>query len=155
MQPLLAELLNLDGIEVEDYHIFDDHMVLEIEARTNSATCPRCGKESENTHQNHRHLVRDLRISDKDVFLKYNRRQFKCKTCKKPFSETLDFIGERRQYTDRFAELVIKQLVHSDTHNVAKNNNITDDLVQSMLEYLSKKNGTSIQVKSNALESMK
>jgi transposase len=32
--------------------------------------------------------------------------------------------------------------VHSDIHNVAKNNNITDDVVQSMLEYLSRKKWT-------------
>jgi transposase len=139
MQPLLTELLNLGGIEVENYHNFGDHMVLEVEAKTSCATCPRCEQESVNVHQNHWHIAQDLRISDRDIFLKYNRRQFKCKTYKRPFSETLDFIGERRQYTNRFAEFVIKQLVHSDIHNVAKDNNITDDVVQSMLEYLSRK----------------
>jgi transposase len=139
MQPLLTELLNLGSIEVENYHNFGGHMVLEVEAKTSCAMCPRCGQESVNVHQNHWHIAQDLKISDRDVFLKYNRRQFKCKTCKKPFSETLDFIGERRQYTDRFAEFVIKQLAHSDIHNVAKNNNVTDDAVHSMLEYLSRK----------------
>lgn len=151
MQPLLTELLNLDGIEVENYWNFCDHIVLEVEAKTTCAICPRCGEESKNIHQNHWHSAHDLRIFNKDVLLKYNRRQFKCKKCNKPFSENLNFIGERRQYTDRFAEQVIKQLVHSDTHNVAKNNNITDDLVQSMLEYLSKKNGHLILAKSNDL----
>lgn len=129
----------MDGIEVENYWNFGDHIVLEVEAKTICAVCPRCGEESRSIHQNHWHNAHDLKIFDKDVLLKYNRRQFKCKKCNKPFSETLHFIGERRQYTDRFAELVVKQLVHSDLHNVAKNNNITDDLVQSMLEYLSKK----------------
>lgn len=142
MQPLLTELLNLGGIEVENYHNFGDHIMLEVEAKTSCAMCPRCGQESANVHQNHWHIAQDLRISGRDIFLKYTRRQFKCKICKKPFSETLDFIGERRQYTDRFAEFVIKQLVHSDIHNVAKNNNITDDVVQSMLEYLSRKKWT-------------
>jgi transposase len=56
------------------------------------------------------------------------RRQFKCHTCKKPFSEALDFIGERRRYTDRFAEMIVKQVIHSDTHNVARNNGLTDDI---------------------------
>ena len=80
-------------------------------------------------------------MSGKDVFIKYNRRQFKCKTCQKPFSEALDFIGERRQYTNRFAEKIVSELVHSDIHNVAKNNHITDDIVESMLQYMSQKNG--------------
>jgi transposase len=71
--------------------------------------------------------------------LKFNRRQFKCHTCKKPFSEALDFIGERRRYTDRFAEMIVKQVIHSDTHNVARNHGLTDDEVWSMVEYISKK----------------
>lgn len=155
MQPLLTELLNLEGVEVEDYHNFDDHMILKVTVQENRATCPRCGEESSSVHQSHWHIARDLSISDKDVFLKYNRRQFKCKTCKKPFSETLNFIGERRQYTDRLAERVVKQLMHSDTHNVAKNNHITDDLVQSMLEYLSRKNGHLVSVRSSISRSTK
>ena len=34
MQPLLTELLNLDGIEVENYWNYGDHIVLEVEAKT-------------------------------------------------------------------------------------------------------------------------
>ena len=91
-------------------------------------------------------MARDLSISDKSVSLRYNRRQFKCKTCRKPFSESLNFIGSRKHYTDRFAERVIKDLMHGDIHNVAKKYDITDDLVVSMLEYLSKKNGSLTRV---------
>jgi transposase len=76
------------------------------------------------------------------VLLKFNRRQFKCHTCKKPFSEALDFIGERRRYTDRFAEMIVQQVIHSDAHNVDKNHRLTDDEVWSMVEYISKKNVT-------------
>lgn len=71
--------------------------------------------------------------------LKYNRRQFKCHKCKKYERETLDFIGEKRRYTDRFAEIIIKQVIHNDTQNVARNNSLTDDEVWSMIEYTSKK----------------
>ncbi len=30
-------------------------------------------------------------------------------------------------------------MIHSDTHNVARNNSLTDDEVGSMIEYMSKK----------------
>ncbi|NES93552.1 MAG: transposase family protein, partial [Okeania sp. SIO2B9] len=50
------------------------------------------------------------------------------------------------QYTDRFAEKVISELIHGDIHNVAKQNHITDDVVESMMEYLSKKNGVMTSV---------
>ena len=139
MQPLFTQLLKLDGIRVEDYCNLGEEIVLTVEAETNSAICPRCGQTSKNTHENHFHLARDLNFGERKVLLKYNRRQFKCHECKKPFSEKLDFIGERRRSTDRFAEMIVKQVIHSDTHNVAKNNGLTDDEVWSMVEYVSQK----------------
>ena len=139
MQPLFTQLLKLDGIAVEDYYDLGEEIVLTVEAETNSAICPRCGQTSKNTHENHYHLVRDLNFGERKVLLKYNRRQFKCSECKKPFSEKLEFIGERRRTTDRFAEMIVKQVIHSDTHNVAKNHGLTDDEVWSMVEYVSQK----------------
>jgi transposase len=139
MQPLLTQLLNLDGVTVEDYRDLGAQIVLEVETIKDSAICPRCGQTSHNVHQSHFHLAHDLSISNRQVLLKFNRRQFKCHTCKKPFSEALDFIGERRRYTDRFAEMIVTQVVDSNTHSVARNNGLTDDEVWSMVEYISKK----------------
>jgi transposase len=139
MQPVLTQVLNLPGIEVEDYRDFGGQLILEVEAMTSQVRCPRCQQISCHLHQNHWHLVRDLSISGQTVFLKVNRRQFKCQTCGKPFSETLDFIGHRRKQTDRFAELIVQQVLHSDIHNVAVMNDLTDEEVWSIVQYISKK----------------
>jgi transposase len=144
MQLLLTELLNLPGIEVEDYTDVVGQLILEVEARTTEATCPCCQQTSCHLHQNHRYLARDLSISGRMVLLKINRRQFKCQTCSKPFSETLDFIGNRRKQTDRFAESIVRQVLHSDIYNVAMINDLTDEEVWSMVQYVSKKNSRSI-----------
>lgn len=139
MQPLLTQLLNLPGIEVENYTDCGGQLILEVEAITTQATCPRCQEVSGHLHQNHWYLARDLSLSGRTVFLKVNRRQFKCKTCGKPFSETLDFIGPRRKQTNRFAETIVQQVLHSDIHNVAVHNNLTDEEVWSMVQYISQK----------------
>ncbi len=144
MQLLLTEILNLPGIEVEDYTDVAGQLILEVEARTTEAICPRCQQTSRHLHQNHWSLARDLSISGRTVFLKINRRQFKCQTCGKPFSENLDFIGNRRKQTDRFAEFIVQQVLHSDIHNVALANDLTDEEVWSMVQYVSKKNSTSM-----------
>ena len=149
MSTLLTELLNIEGVEITSYRNDNDSISLEIRSLTRESICPNCQGVSQTVHQNHYHIAQDLPISGKDVFIKYNRRQFKCKTCKKPFSESLDFIGERRQYTNRFADKVVSELVHGDIHNIAKNNRITDDIVKSMLQYVSKKNGNLISVNSS------
>ena len=54
--------------------------------------------------------------------------------------EELDFIGIRRKQTDRYATTIVQQVLHSDTHNVAVNNDLTDEEVWSMVKYMSKKN---------------
>jgi len=139
MTSLLTELLNIENVDVTGYRNDQDCVVFEVSPVCRESTCPNCGHVSRSVHQNHYHLAQDLPMSGKDVFIKYNRRQFKCKSCRKPFSETLDFIGERRQYTDRFAEKVVSDLLHSDLHNVARNHHISDDVVTSMMRYVSQK----------------
>lgn len=139
MQLTLTELLGLPGIDVEDYTELESEIILQVEVHSIKSVCPRCLQESSNLHQNHWHFVRDLNLFNRTVILKVNRRQFKCNSCKKPFSEELDFMGSRRRYTDRFAEMVVKQVVHSDTHNVGLQYNLTDDEVWSMVQYISKK----------------
>lgn len=80
-------------------------------------------------------------MGDKEVILNINRRRFKCKKCRKTFNvraasrrEELDFVGARRKHTHRYAENIIKQLIHSDVSNVAKNNGLSEEEVYSMLE---------------------
>ena len=108
MQLLLTDLLGIEGIGVETYQDRGSALILEVEPKSRSAACPRCGEVSSHLHQNHGHLVRDLNLSERQVWLKVNRRQFKCQTCQKPFSEELDFIGKRMSYTNRLEEQVVK-----------------------------------------------
>lgn len=142
MQPLLTGLLGLEGIEVETFQERGSALVLNVEAQSESATCPRCREVSSHLHQNHGHLVRDLNISERQVWLKVNRRQFKCNSCQKPFSEELDFLGKRMSYTHRLAEQVVRQVLHNDVSNVARNHGLSEDVVWSMVEFVSKKNST-------------
>ena len=139
MEPLLTRLLNLPGIVVETCRDTETELMLEVEAWTTQGVCPRCNLVSSHLHQNHGHWVRDLPISGRQVWLKVNRRQFKCMTCGKPFSEDLDFVDIRRKYTNRLAAEILQQVRHSDVHNVAKNNDLTDEEVWSMVEHISKK----------------
>lgn len=144
MVPLLTELLGLAGIDVEAYEICEDGLILDVEAHAETATCPRCGMVSHQLHQNHRHLVRDLPLSHyRRTWLRVNRRQFKCAVCGKPFSEPLEFVGKQRTYTDRYAEQVVQQVLHSDSANVARHQGLSEDIVWSMVEYMSAKKSVS------------
>lgn len=140
MVPLLTELLGLPGIDVESYEETEDGLILSVEAYSDAARCPHCGTLSRHLHQNHGYLVRDLPISHyRKTWLRINRRQFKCSMCGKPFSEDFEFVGVRRVYTDRYAEVVVADLIHSDTANVARQHRLSEDIVWSMVEYVSAK----------------
>lgn len=84
MEPILTRLLNLPGIVVENFLETQTDLMLEVEAWTEKTVCPRCGNVSCHLDQNHGYWVGDLPISNRQVRLKVNRRQFKFKPCNKP-----------------------------------------------------------------------
>lgn len=139
MEPLLTQLLNLPGIVVESFRETETDLMLEVEAWTDKATCPHCNCLSSNLHQNHGYWVRDLPISNRQVRLKVNRRQFQCKTCNKPFSENLDFVDRRCLYTNRLALEIVRQVRNSSVRSVAQNHELTDEEVWAMVKHISKK----------------
>lgn len=134
MKRVLTELLNLPDVVVESSLKEGKTLILSVTKKTKSAVCPQCGKKSDHLHQNQNYLIKDLPMGDKEVILNINRRRFKCKKCRKTFNEELDFVGARRKHTHRYAENIVKQLIHSDVSNVAKNNGLSDEEVYSMLE---------------------
>jgi transposase len=110
MKRIMTQLLNLHGVIVKESKEIDDTIILTVQLSRKKAKCPRCGQMSYRLHQNKYHLAEDLPISGKKVILKVNRRQFKCDHCQKPFSEKLEFIGERKNFTKRYAKLITEQV---------------------------------------------
>ena len=130
----VEQILNLPGMKVLSFQSIDGlGLIIEIEAAINYCTCPKCGLISRSIHQNHWRTVHDLPWNTKQVLLRINRRQFKCKSCRSPFSEELDFIDKQRGYTKRFAANIIRQVLDSNIHSVAVRNDLSDEEVQSML----------------------
>lgn len=139
MKKVLTKILNLPGVIVEDCQEIEEALVVSVKINKKTAVCPRCGHRSHRLHQNKQRLIRDLPWGNKEVLLKVNRRRFKCKKCQKPFSESLNFVGNRKKFTDRYGENITQQVINSDLKNVAKNNKLQEDQVSSMLMYMAQK----------------
>ncbi len=75
-------------------------------------------------------------MSGQSVYLRINRRQFKCKNCGKPFSEVLEHVDKNRTYTKRLARAIIGQVLDSDIRSVAERNDLSDDEIQTILNEL-------------------
>jgi transposase len=132
---ILTELLDLKDVKVISHRLHVGiGMILQIESVKSYSTCPRCGTKSHRLHQNHRYIVKDLPFGEKPVFLEINRRQFKCEECKKPFSENLDFVSQKRTYTKRLAHKIIQEVVENDIHSVADQGTVTTEEIERMLK---------------------
>jgi transposase len=90
-------------------------------------------------HQNYRYLVRDLPIGNREVMLRVKRRRFKCKNCRKPFNESWAFVESKKNFTNRYAQTIAEQVVHSDINNVARYNKLTSAKVWSMVKTVANK----------------
>ena len=131
---VLTELLNIQGIKVTKMNQLPGiGIILQVESIHKESYCHHCGTKSNRLHQNHRYVVKDLSWGEKPVFLEINRRQFKCQKCGKPFSEKLDFVNNRRTYTKRLANTIIKSVLSSDIQSVAKQGVVTTEEIERML----------------------
>lgn len=136
---VLTELLNLQKIKVTSYRQHSGiGIILQVESLNSYSICHRCGTKSHRLHQNHRYLVKDLPLSGQPVYLEANRRQFKCEKCRKPFSEDLDFVKKRRNYTKRLASSIIRQVLDNDIKSVAESSHVTPEEIETMLKDISK-----------------
>jgi transposase len=138
MKRELTQIINLPGVIVKSKKEIEKTLILDVEASSNTGCCPGCQKVSNRLHQNHWHLVKDLPWAEKEVFLRVNRRQFKCDYCLKPFSEELSFVKKRQKYTKRYARLVTEEVINSNLLNVAKRHNLTEEEVDSMINQVSR-----------------
>jgi hypothetical protein len=66
---IFEEILDLESHKPVNISIIDDLILVKLEAKDKSATCPRCGCKSHKLHQNHEHLVQDLPWNEKAVYL--------------------------------------------------------------------------------------
>jgi transposase len=133
----ITTVIDIKEIKVVNYHfITDKEIVIELKNKQSKSKCPHCGKVTEKIHQNHGYRVRDIPMMGYEVFLKVNRRQFKCEACKKVFSEELGFVKKRRTYTIRLAEKVIKEVLETNVESTARRNRMTPAEIETLLKEL-------------------
>ena len=133
----ITQVINIEGVKVTNYHfITEDEIVIELKNIHSKVACPYCKKLTDKVHQNHYHRVRDIPLSNYDVFLQVNRRQFKCTSCHKVFSEELSFVKKRRTYTLRLASKVIQEVLETNVESAARRNRMTPAEVETLLKEL-------------------
>jgi transposase len=131
----ITKIVKFEGFKATNYHFIDDHeLLIVLENKSGTATCPHCQKTTDKVHQSHWYRVRDIPWSEFDIFLQVNRRQFRCRNCQKVFSEELSFVKKRRTYTKRLAEKVVQEVLETDILNTGKRNRMTPAEIETLLK---------------------
>ncbi len=97
MKRQLTTLLSLAGVSVKSQKQLENTLILEVESNSKKAVCPRCHTSSSRLHQNHYSLIKDIPWGKTEVFLKVNRRQFKCEKCSKPEARRVGFCQKKKK----------------------------------------------------------
>jgi transposase len=132
MHEILTQLLSIPNYKVVGIEMTEDTITLDIESTLKGAKCPRCGAYSTNLHEKLPRTVRDLPISGKACYLRFVRRRFFCSRCNKPFSESLSFVQERRDYTNRYQERIFHQVKENNITAVQRFEDLTYDQIESI-----------------------
>jgi transposase len=98
MNKTMTQLLNLPGGLVENIQETESTLIFFVRAEKKTAVCPRCGQKSRRLHQNQRYLVKDLPLSNREVFLSVNRRRFKCENCRQPKARKFRFRAKKESF---------------------------------------------------------
>jgi len=131
----INELLKVEGMTVTAYQLITEiGCVIYLKNQQSSMACSNCGHLSDRLHQNHWLTVRDLPLGENSVYLKINRRQFKCLNCGKKFSEEFNFIKKRSHFTNRVKQKIVEEILSCDLKNVARRNGLSEQEVETILK---------------------
>ena len=132
---LMTDILNLPGFIVKDYGFIDEvGIVLSLENILTTVRCPHCGSSTDKLHQNNFLTIRDISWGEQKIYLKVNRRVMRCDRCQKKFREELGFVKKKRNYTERFKNKIIREVIESDLKNVAQRNDVSEQEIETMLK---------------------
>lgn len=94
-------LLRLPSLEIEEVKLEEKKINIVCRLKSESMKCSICKNECSSVNKTYTRVLRDLNISEREVYLQVKVRQFYCKTCHKTFVEELDFADFNKSYTHR------------------------------------------------------
>jgi len=134
----LSTLLGLPGLIVTEYAIErqERQEVLHVFCRHEHkmAICPRCGQVSDTLHEQEERCIRHLAIWGKTTYVHFPSRRFDCKQCKKPFTESLSWVENKRRESTAYELHVYEQCKHTDQAAVAEREGLHVETVAGIFQ---------------------
>jgi transposase len=131
----LDALLNLPYMTVESCVKEGQQAFLKLRCLNEAAECPHCHTTSDKLNQNRPVMIRDLPISGQAVYLEVPRRQFRCQSCQRYFTERLEFVDWERRYTRRYEAMVCDRINATSIEQVSREENLSWDQVRGIYQH--------------------
>lgn len=98
MKKYITKMFNLQGLLVDKVECLDEVDIITVHCRSprTFCSCPVCGKTTNKIHQYHYREIRHDRLNEKQVVLHLKVRRFKCRNCRKVFSENIKGIDHKK-----------------------------------------------------------
>lgn len=118
LNSLLKNLFPFKG-----YKIFlleaEKEVLIGLESRRKTGTCPNCGKRCSNIEHQYERLVRDLDLAEHKCYVRFKQKKIRCK-CSYRGLEKLDFVDKSRRVTTRLAQMVANDCKETTLKEVAR-----------------------------------
>ncbi len=138
---LLNRLLGIQNLHVvKSDFIGAEKLHLEVVSTMPVASCPECGQVSNLVHdESEAQMIRDLSIAERQSYLVYRARRFKCEHCKKTFVERVEWKRSNVSYTERYERYVYQRVRRESVSQVAQDEGLSEETVQAIFELWAKK----------------
>ncbi len=122
--------LQLPGLRVLELRETAYQIDVAVQYATQEAVCPGCGRATWQVHQWRRQYKRDLELWEKPVCLVLMKRRFRCRACRKVFTEDDPICGRRRRTTQRLRYRLGKEAEETTVRTTARWHAVSEGLVQ-------------------------
>jgi transposase len=138
---LLNRLLGIANLHVvKSDFIGEEKLHLEVVSTLSVASCPECGQVSNLVHdESEAQMIRDLSIAERQSYLVYRARRFKCEHCQKTFVERVEWKRSNVSYTERYERYVYQRVRRESVSQVAQDEGLSEETVQAIFELWAKK----------------
>lgn len=138
---ILNEILGIDKLRVTQAEIAGPERITPfVESTIAFGCCPDCGQVSAQVHGLCEvQMIRDLPYGERQCYLSYRARRFRCDRCHKTFVERVDWKRAGVSYTMRYEKHIYQRARREPINQVAQDEGLSEEAVQTIFEHWAKK----------------
>lgn len=116
MQDHVSRLVGLDGFRVKRVIEDGDQLDLEVELVARAQSCPHCARSELEIHERPVVEVRDLPLCGRQATLRWRKRRYRCKECRRTHTESSPEAQVRQRLTRRFRARLAERVRSGGAH---------------------------------------